>query len=468
MKITEFREKKITVMGIGLHGGALSVIRFFSNAGAKVIATDIKNKDQLAKSLEKLKGIPNVQVVLGQHRMEDFTRVDMVVKNPAVPWSERHIQAALAKGIPVEVDASIFMKLIKVPVIGVTGSKGKTTTATLIKHILETAGKKVFGVGISQVPVLDKIDEINGTENALVVFELSSWRLSGLGRTQISPQIAVITNVYPDHLNYYRSMEKYVADKKFIFSNQDKKGYLILNFDNLLTREMAAEAKGKAIFFSADENRFHRDAVFIRNGKIVLLKHDSLTELAFLSDVKLKGAHNLMNVLAACAAVSVLDIKPEKISQALRTFKGVEHRLEFVCQINSVKYFNDTAATMPEATIAAIKSFSGPIILIAGGADKNLDFSGFVKAISDRIKKLILIEGEATEKIKNELIKINTQDIIEGEFNDLEMAVRRAKDIGEPGDVVLFSPGAASFNLFKNEFDRGEKYKEILKTLSKN
>ncbi|MCX6766529.1 MAG: UDP-N-acetylmuramoyl-L-alanine--D-glutamate ligase [Candidatus Moranbacteria bacterium] len=470
MKKSDFKDKRVTVMGIGLHGGGIATVRFFASAGAKVIATDLKTEKELKSSINKLKDLKNVKFILGQHRIEDFENVDLVVKSPAAPWTSKHIQAALKKKIPVEMDSSIFFKLCKLPIIGVTGTKGKTTTATLIAEILKTAGKNVFTAGIGQKPVLNLLDKIGETKKGVVVFELSSWRLSGLGRQGLSPHIAVVTNIYPDHLNYYGTMEKYIADKKYIFANQKSDDYVVLNYDNEVTRELAKSTKSKIIFFSTAEIPGHSMSnwtsnVFVRSGKIIFNENRNETDICDLNDIKLRGGHNIGNVLAAVAAASAFGIAPEKICEAIKNFKGVEHRLEFVREIDKVKYVNDTAATMPDAAIAGINSFSEPIILIAGGADKNLEFNKLAKVISNKAKKLILLKGEATEKIKSELKKINYEKIIDSEFDSMGKAVVRAKNIAGPGDVVLLSPCAASFGLFLNEFDRGDKFREAVAKL---
>ena len=451
-------------MGIGLHGGGVATVRFFASAGAKVIATDMKTEKELAPSLEKLEDLKNVKLVLGQHRIEDFENVDMVVKSPAVPWSSKNIQAALKKKIPVEIDSSIFFKLCKLPIIGVTGTKGKTTTSTLITEIFRAAGKNVFSAGIGQKPVLDKLAEIEGVKSGVVVFELSSWRLSALGREKLSPHIAVITNIYPDHLNYYGTMEKYVADKRYIFANQKSGDYLVLNRDNEASRELDLDAKSRVVFFSTAAVDCDK-CVFVKNGKIVFKTEDEQKEICDLNDIKLRGGHNIGNILAAVAATSIYGIAPEKICEAIKGFKGVPHRLEFVREIDGVKFYNDTAATMPDAAIAGINSFSEPIVLIAGGADKKLDFKEFTKAIREKVKSLILLKGEATEKIKSELKKIGAEKIIDSEFDSMEKAVIRAKSIAGPGDIVLLSPGSASFGLFLNEFDRGDKFREAVEKL---
>ena len=453
-------------MGIGLHGGGISTVRFFAESGAKVIATDLKTEKELAPSIEKMKDLKNVSFILGQHRIEDFENVDMVVKNPAIPWNSKHIQTALAKKIPVEMDSSLFFRLCKLPIIGITGTKGKTTTSTLIAEILKTAGKKVFTAGIGQKPVLSLLDEIGETKKGVVIFELSSWRLSVLGRENFSPHIAVITNIFPDHLNYYGKMEKYIADKKYIFSNQKPEDYVVLNYDNEISRGLAEEAKSQVIFFSTTEADCE-NCVFVKNGKIIYKSATEHKEICDLNDIKLRGGHNIGNILAAVAATTTYAISADKICKAVRNFKGIPHRLELIREINKVKYYNDTAATMPDAAIAGINSFTEPIILIAGGADKNLDFEAFAKAISEKVKKVILLKGEATEKIKKELGSLASEKeaklpLIDSEFDSMEKAVVRAKNISGPGDIILLSPGAASFGLFLNEFDRGEKFREAV------
>ncbi len=453
-------------MGIGLHGGGAAAVRFFAEAGAKVIATDMKTEKELAPSLEKLKDLKNIKFVLGQHRIEDFSNVDLVIKNPAAKWNSKHIEAALAKNIPVEMDSSIFFKLCRLPIIGVTGTKGKTTTATLIAEILKTAGANVFRAGIGQKPVLDLLAKIEKQKEGVVVFELSSWRLSALGRASLSPPIAVITNIYPDHLNFYGSVEKYVADKKYIFSNQRPEDYLVLNYEDELLRQMAEAAKSQVIFFSMEifKNPVPGVGVFVKNGKIVFRDEDREKEICDLADIKLRGGHNISNILAATAATLAYGVKPEEICEAIRNFKGVPHRLEMVRELDGVKYYNDTAATTPDAAIAGINSFSGRIILIAGGADKNLEFGKFAKVASEKVKKMILLKGEATEKIKKELNSLgeSSSQRIDSEFDSMEKAVVRAKSLAGPGDVVLLSPGAASFGLFLNEFDRGDKFREAV------
>lgn len=464
MDLSFFKDKKITVFGLGLHGGGIGTVKFLAGNGANVTVTDIKNKKQLEPALEKLKDLKNIKYVLGQHRVEDFINADMIVKSPPIPWSDKHIQLAIEKKIPIEMDSSLFFKLCKNPIIGVTGTKGKTTIATLIYEILKLAGKNPMKVGIGQVSVLDKISAIKS--DSIPVFELSSWRLSVLGREKICPQIAVISNIFIDHLNYYKKMEKYIEDKKYIFSNQKPKNWLVVNCDNETTCKMAEEAKSQTIYFSYEPLE-KSPAVFIENEMIYLNDGVDIKELIKIKDIKILGRHNLGNVMAAIGAAYAYGLSAEEIKKTLPLLKGSAHRLEFVSEIKGVKYYNDTAATIPDAAISGLDSFEQKIILIAGGTDKDLNFVEFAKKIPEKTKKTILLKGNATEKILDIMKKNAAADFMNSVevVDSMERAVLLASENAEDGDVVLLSPGAASFGLFLNEFDRGDKFKEAVQKL---
>jgi len=451
-------------MGLGLHGGGIGTVRFLSGAGAKVIVTDLKSKDELAPSLEKLRDLKNIEYVLGQHRSEDFTQADMVVKTPPVSWSNKYIKLALDKKIPVEVDSSLFFKLCKNPIIGITGTRGKTTTSTLIFEILAAAGKNPLKAGIGQIPVLSKLEKLK--KDSLVVFELSSWRLAALGRYKLSPKVAVFTNIYRDHLNYYKTMEDYAADKKNIFLHQKTEDTCVINWDNEIVRGLAVEIKSNLVKFSISKIAGGQ-AVYVENGAIYLNNGVDEKKVMEIADIKIRGAHNIPNILAAIGACAAMGVDLESMKKAIANFTGLPHRLEFVRELSSVKYFNDTAATSPEGALAGIDSFSEPIILISGGADKNLDVSELGKAIAEKVKAVVFLKGTATEKIISE-VKKNLPVGEEKEFtvvDSMAKAVELAQSAAEAGDVVLLSPGVASFGLFANEFDRGDKFKEAVKNL---
>lgn len=436
--MTRFKNKKIVVMGLGLHGGGVGVVRFFAKQGASVLVTDLKNKEQLAESLKKLKGLP-VKFVLGGHKEHNFAEADLIVKNPDVPNSSPYLIVAKKNNIPVETDISLFFKLSGAFVIGVTGTKGKSTTASLIYHFLKQSfsvgKKKVFlagNIGTSPLEILDKIK--NGD---VVVLEFSSFALEDLEK---SPQIAVITNMLPDHLNRYANMSSYINAKKIIFKHQSKKDFLVLNKDDSIVRQFAGEARSNIKFFSGDT-----------------LKPEGF---------KVLGKHNLANLAAAIEVARLMKVSDVSIKKSIKTFKGVPNRQELVAEIKSVKYFNDTTATMPEAVVQAINSFSenfpsANLIFICGGQNKGLDYYGLATAIKSRVGELILLPGTASEKIKELLLNYKK---IHKVFS-MEQAVKKAKSLAKKGDAVVLSPGAASFNLFKNEFDRGDQFKKFVKKL---
>ncbi len=466
MDINFFKGKKITVFGLGLLGGGVGIVKFLANQGAKVIVTDIKTKEQLAPSLEKLKGLKNVEFVLGQHRKEDFEKTDMVIKNPVVPWTNEHIKLAIEKNIPVEMDSSLFFKLCKNPIVGVTGTKGKTTTASLIYEILKFAGKNPVKVGIGQASVLDKLEILK--KDSIPVFELSSWRLSALGRAKLSPHIAVIKNILLDHLNYYKTMDNYLADKENIFLFQKPQDFLVINGDDEILKKSSEKAKSQVIKFSLHSLKREK-SIFIDEGTIYANDGVDTKKIVDTRDIKIPGVHNLTNVMAAAGAAIAFGISIEIIKKAMSEFKGVPHRLEFVREVGGIRYYNDTAATIPDAMMSALDSFSQPIILIAGGTDKKLDFSLAGKDILRKTKDIIFIKGDATDKLLDE-IKKNLPEMDKGrEFiiaDSIEEVVEEANKKAKPGDVILLSPGAASFGLFANEFERGDKFRETIERLT--
>lgn len=466
MTIPFFKDKRITVFGLGLNDGGVGTVAYLAKQGAReIIVTDIKSREELAPSLEKLASYKNVTYILGQHRPEDFTRVDMVIKNPALPWTNEYVQLAQRQGIPVEMDSSLFFALCKVPIIGVTGSKGKTTTASLIAHLLEHAEKRVVRVGISRMGVLGMLDQIG--EGSIVVFELSSWRLSALAHLKRSPYIAVVTNIYPDHLNYYKSMAAYIDDKKNIFRFQKASDVLITDFDNTVTREFAQDALG-SVLFGSTRQLIDGDGAWLADETLFVSEQGKESILLPAAEVPLQGTHNISNVLLASLAALSFGLSLKDVRSGIKSFTGVPHRLEKVAEKKGVTYYNDTTATIPDAAILALRSFSEPVVLIAGGSDKQLDFTLFAQEILNRPKGLILFRGEGTEKILRALRALLPEaekdrrfEVVENMHTAVELAAQRAV----PGDVVLLSPGAASFGIFKNEFDRGEQFRKAVEAL---
>ncbi len=440
-----FKGKKITVMGLGLLGRGVGDAAFLAECGAHLIVTDLKLREQLTTSvkvLEKLsarQGLDKIKFVFGKHQLEDFRNRDMVLKSAGVPLDSIYIKEARKNRISVEMSASLFAKLADIPMIAVTGARGKSTVTHLIDHILKTAGRKIIlGGNVKSVSNLQLLKKVTGKE--IAVFELDSWQLQGFGDNKISPHISVFTTFFPDHQSYYKnSMRNYFRDKANIFKYQ-KKG------DVLVTGVQA----------SSFIEKWQKENKTKIKSKIIVPK----SELPKSWSLHIPGEHNVYNATLAVAVARELKIKDIVIKKALQSFKGVPGRLEFVRAVKGVKYYNDTTATTPEATVAALRALGqeGDIILIAGGSDKGLDMNILLKEIPQYCKGVILLSGTGTEQIKNK-IKNSV------ETKSLKEAVFLARMVVQKGDTILLSPAFASFGMFQNEYDRGEQFMKIVKNL---
>lgn len=432
--MTLFKNKKVVVMGLGLLGGGAGVAKFFAKQGAEVLVTDLKTEKDLKKSVKELKGLP-IKYVLGRHQENDFKNADLIIKNPAVPRESPYLKIARKNNIPIETDISIFFKLCKAPIIGVTGTKGKSTVATLIYLFLKIKYSNTFlagNIGVTPLAILSKIKK-----NSKVVLELSNFELEDLKQ---SPQMAIITNLFPDHLNRYKNFQDYINSKKPIFKYQKKNDILILNQGNPEAKKLAKEAPSKVLFFTPLE--------ITKTQK----KHKAKESLTGFKD---------SNISAAVLAAKIFGICLKDIKKVLADFKGVPHRQELIAVKKGVKYINDTTATNPGAAKMAIRFFSqkfpdSKIILIAGGVDKNLDYKEFAEEIKKKVGALILLPGTASDKIKKELGSFKEPSSFWAK--SMEEAVKKASELARKNDIVLLSPAAASFNLFKNEFDRAEQF----------
>lgn len=439
---SNFSGKKITVMGLGLLGRGLNDTLFLVKCGAEVTVTDLKSREQLAPSIERLKGLP-VNIKVGGHDPADFQDADMILRNADVPRSSPFLNLARENGIPVEMDESLFCKNFNGRVIGITGTRGKTTTSELIYRILKHARKDVFLagniIGLATLPLLEKV-----SKNDCVVLELSSWQLQGFHDAKISPSASVFTNIYPDHLNRYASMEEYIQDKKAIYMYQKNTDFCLFNSDQSDTASLSEEAPAGKDFFSLFDAP---------------------------SDLKLRipGEHNVSNAAAAWKLSRKLGISEEMIREAVEGFEGVEHRLELVGVKNGVTFINDSTSTTPVAGIAALNSVrANRIFLLAGGADKKLDLGNFAQAASQRAHRIALLGGTATSRLYSDLVSCGADDKIIGQFDDLRKAVLAVFDLARDGDAILLSPACASFGMFNNEFHRGESFKNIVREIISN
>ena len=432
--------KKVLVVGLGLNGGEVGTVKWLVERGAIITVTDLKTEKELEFSIRELKKY-KIKYVLGKHDIRDFLNSELIIKNPGVPDNLKEINEARRKGIPVRLRDNIFMEMNPLPVIGITGTKGKTTTTLLIAKMLEAGGWKVWVIGniqgVNSLLVLDKILSTKRTNKEIVIAEFSSWQLAGLGEEKISPKYALITNIYPDHLNRYDSMADYIADKQNIYKWQGSEGVLIIPADSAYD-DFQKQAQGKVI-------RFDWKIVPEAIGKAFLLS----------------GDHNLNNLAAAYYTARQMGVNDNQITKAIKDFKVVEHRMETVKIINGVTYINDTASTLPTATIAALDALRGKtVILICGGNSKNLPIEEMVEKIRKSCKTIILLKGNATSTLLNQL-----GDLCYGPFSDFKKAILEAKKMANKGDYILLSPGFTSFGMFKNEFDRGDQFKKIVNNL---
>lgn len=442
-----FKDKKITVMGLGLLGRGVGDVEYLAEAGAELIVTDLKTEAQLRSSLEKLKHFSNITYRLGGHQNEDFENRDMVLVAAGVPIDSPYLSHAREAGVRLVQSAALFAEVSNVPIIGVTGTRGKTTTTQMIHHVLSivTGETVLLGGNIRGVSNLQLLKEV--TEESLCVMELDSWQLQGFGWAEISPQIAVFTTFMEDHLNYYwkegmskeEAMDRYFLDKANIFRWQEESDVFIT------TPAVFARAKNLTGVTIGQE--------------VVLVDASLIPEDATLAT---PGEHNRLNAALATAALKAVSLPEAEIFEALASFPGVEGRLQFLSEHNGVKIYNDNNATEPNATIAALRAVGNAdqknVVLLAGGADKQVDLSPLIEEIGRSCRAVVLLEGTGTQKLISQ---------IEAEvYDDLEAAVHAGLALCEPGDVFLFSPAFASFGMFENEYDRNDQFVDIVKKIT--
>ncbi len=458
--LNKIKNKKILIQGLGLNGGGLGSALFFLENGFNVTITDLKNSDDLNDSIEKL--IPykdNIRYVLGKHEEKDFKEADIIVKGPGVPPSNNYIKIGEDNGAYITSDIEIFFEIIECNVYGVTGSKGKSTTVSAIYNIFLKKSKNSFMGGNITISPLTFYNELN--KNSLVILELSSWQLRDLKDKNFHLKGSAITNLLRDHQNYYSSMDDYLKDKIIIADNQNKNDFCLIPHNDKFIKSSSINSNVRLYTFSKDNknsNFFYENnnAYFKNNNDF--LQIFSLNDI-ILSDKIIQGEHIKLNLLIAGAFAYLAGIKKEKIIKGIISFKGSPYRMELIRIWNGIKFINDTTATIPDAAYNAILSFKEPVIWIAGGNDKNLDFE-IIKDISNIPKKIFLLEGDGTDKMKK---FINRNDIVISD--SLESILKKAIEIAEPGDVILLSPGCTSFGLFKNEFHRGEIFNNFVKAL---
>ena len=458
-----FKGKNITVMGLGLLGRGVGDAAYIAEAGAaEVIVTDLKTEEELVDSVAKLRDYSNVKLVLGEHCKDDFQNRDFVLVAAGVPMDSEYLEYARSTGTHLKQSASLFAELSKIPIIGVTGTRGKSTVTMMIHHVLSyiTGESVLLGGNIRGVSNLQLLKDVK--EDSLCVMELDSWQLQGFGWAGISPQIAVFTNFMEDHLNYYSkalprtsdvlgdgkgdnelAMELYFNDKAQIFQHQEENGVLVT------TPEV----------FERIKKSFPRVTL---GQEVILADVSVLPEDMLLS---MPGEHNRLNAALAYEALKATGLTDEEIFEGLATFPGVEGRLQLVATVDNVRIYNDNNATTPQATTVALEALdlgNKNIILLAGGADKNIDITKLAYAITKHCKQVFLIPGTGTDNLLGYLHGGETSVSV---LADLATAMTVAKSAAVSGDIILFSPAFASFSQYKNEYERNDEFVSLVNTL---
>lgn len=462
-KLEEFNSyldgKRVAVIGLGVSN--IPLIEYLHEVGADTTVFDQKELEQINTELMNKIICYDMKYSLGPNYLEKLVGFDVIFRSPSCLPNNPSLLLEASRGAIVTTEIEMLMELCPGTIIGVTGSDGKTTTTTLIYEILKAGGYNTYVGGNIGTPLFTKVKNMKPDD--MIVLELSSFQLMNM---KISPKVSVVTNITPNHLNVHTDMDEYIEAKKTIIDYQDKDCTAILNYDNNITKEFAKDCKGKVVFFS--HNAKISNGYMVDRNAIKFCNGELRTHILETKNMELKGIHNYMN--AACAIAATRDyVDLETAVKTICNFKGVEHRLELVKQTsNKVKWYNDSASTSPARAIVALNSFpTKNVILIAGGYDKNLDYEPLAKPIASSCKSIILI-GQTADKIENAVfkeIKHNVKNVNIYRCKSLEETVKLANEIAVKGDIVLFSPASASFDMFKDMYDRGRKFKEMVQKI---
>ncbi|MGE0616542.1 MAG: UDP-N-acetylmuramoyl-L-alanine--D-glutamate ligase [Bacteriovoracia bacterium] len=457
--MSKFKGKRVLVVGFGLSG--VSVVKYMVKQGAKVMVTDLKQKTELTESLKACAEL-KIEYDLGKHTNKNFHTAELIVVSPGVPLNIKPLEEARELYVPITSEADLAASALKVPLVAVTGTNGKTTTTTLLGELFKADGRKPYVGGNIGKPLLDFVT--NEEEADVVVAELSSFQLELAEK--LVPAAAVFTNVDQDHLDRYPSMDTYIAAKKRLLKVCDKNSFVILNHDDPHVTKFVSESPGK-IFHFTKQNPMSIGGSFAESfagaylqpeKSRMILKVTGQEEIYDTTNFKLIGDHNKENLMASIIAARAMGVGPKAIQKVIDTFEGVPHRLEFVRKRNGVYFFNDSKATNVQSVIKSLQAFKrSPVILIAGGKDKNMDFLPLIEPVQKRCKTLILL-GEAKEKI-NRTLGDFAETYLVGTF---EEAVLLAYQKSRSGDIVLLSPGCASYDMFRNYEERGDYFKKLV------
>ena len=460
----DYRNRHVLVMGLGSFGGGLGAVKFLVERGAIVTVTDLRPLEKLQESLDELKETPPHRLVVGGHHKDDFRSTDLVVVNPAVKRDCPYLNAAIQAGVPTTSEMNLFWKWTRGPVIAVTGSNGKSTTTAMIHSIVkrllnrQSGGRAWLGgnIGTSLLPVVDQIQP-----DDLVVLELSSFQLADLDRLQVSPHVAVVTNFAPNHLDWHPNLDHYRQAKQTILRWQTPDDIAVLNEDDDDTRTWPVHGERLGFGLRHTEGQ----GAYGEAGHALLRTGSKECRWPLKDWLKLPGQHNIANALAAIAATISVGAEESDVREGIENYKALPHRLEFVAEVAGRKFYNDSLATTPESTEVALAAFDAPIILLAGGYDKHVDLSQMAAAIARSAKAVSLMGqtgpalGLAIEANRSNACRISPP------HTSFKGAFHWAIDHSEPGDVILLSPGCASYDWFRNFADRGSQFTELVKSL---
>jgi len=455
--MTYFNSEKIhnmhiTVMGLGKFGGGLGAARFLAGKGARVTVTDLKEEHELSESVSGLKG-PGIRLVLGRHEMNDFTHADMVVVNPAVPGDSEYVKAARKSGAVLQTEVGLFVQQCPAKICGVTGSNGKTTTVSMIGSILECSDQTSWVGGNIGGSLLMSLDSISPGD--CVVLELSSFQLDWLGDIEWSPHIAAILNLTPNHLDRHSTFDLYRAAKSSILNYQQKTDKAVLVSDDPGSRSMSDYVQGSLVWVGAD---LKCDGVTLDNGWIVRSTGENLSRVFETSNLVVPGRHNIINAMTAYACASEMGVDDTAVSKGLGSFRGLPHRIEFVGEHDGIKFYNDSKATTPESAVAAVHAFDRQVIPIFGGYDKGVEFDLMAGEIAGRVSWSAVI-GQTADAVSKALKKAGISSTV---YDRLEDAFYGCIEHARAGDIVLLSPGCASYDMFTDYENRGEIFKELV------
>jgi UDP-N-acetylmuramoylalanine--D-glutamate ligase len=446
--------KRVLVVGLGRSGVAAAL--FLQSHGARVTVSDTKSEDQLREHIPALLDA-GIAVETGGHGQRTFQDQDLIVVSPGVPVDAEPLVQARALGQPVIGEIELASQFLPGPIIAITGSNGKTTTTALVGEILSASGLKTLvggNIGTAAISLAER-----ATSESYVVLEVSSFQLETI--SSFRPNVAVVLNVSPDHLDRHGTFARYVAAKARIFENQTPEDFAVLNADDPICLDLGTRTRAQVFWFS----RKHpvESGAFVAEGTLVFRRDRSEQPLMAVSEIPLKGAHNLENVLAAVSASALAGCAPQKIGAAVRQFKAVEHRLEYVATVGGVEYYNDSKATNVDATLKALESFPANIHLVVGGKDKGSDYTVLSDLLRERVKRVYTI-GDAAEKIRSQIKDAATVVAC----GTLDAAVQEAAAAARPGDVVLLAPACASFDQFHNFEHRGRVFKKLVDDLRRH